>query len=315
MIADGTRCSSSAAAGERALAGRSRPGPAGNQGISASFNKFERFGPNFSLSMEKYQPHHGFIIQSTWTRRPNMIEIRRSQERGHAQHGWLDSFHSFSFADYHDPKHMGFGPLRVINEDRVQPGQRLRHARPPRHGDHQLRARRRARAQGLDGQRLGDPAGRRAAHERRHGRARTASSTPRDRDPVHFLQIWIEPGERGIAPSYEEKRFDDAPSAGGCASSPRPTAREGSVTHPPGRAPLRRAARRRRERRVRAAARAGAPTCTWSAATVEVNGQPLGARRRHEARRRRPRSASAKGKRRRSPAVRPRLTTKQGERT
>src|SRR4030095_13793682 len=98
-----------------------------------------------------------------------MQEVRRSDERGYADHGWLKSFHSFSFADYYDPEHVEFGPLRVINEDRVGPG--LWHSCPSRHGDHQLRARGRARAPGLTRQWLDDQARRRATHERGHRRA------------------------------------------------------------------------------------------------------------------------------------------------
>jgi len=158
-----------------------------------------------------------------------MIEIRRSSERGHADHGWLDSFHSFSFADYYDPAHMGFGPLRVINEDRVQPGQGF--------GTHSHRdmeiisyvlegglAHKDSMGNGSviragDVQRMS--AGTGVAH---------SEFNASERDPVHFLQIWIEPNVRGIAPSYEEKRFEPDSRRGRLRLVASPDGREGSVT-------------------------------------------------------------------------------------
>ena len=158
-----------------------------------------------------------------------MIQIRRSQERGHADHGWLNSFHSFSFADYHDPEHMGFGPLRVINEDRVQPGQGF--------GTHSHRdmeiisyvlegglAHKDSMGNGSvirpgDVQRMS--AGTGVAHSEFN-----ASKS----DPVHFLQIWIEPSVRGMNPSYEEKRFEDASKRGRLRLIGSPDGRDGSVT-------------------------------------------------------------------------------------
>jgi hypothetical protein len=156
-------------------------------------------------------------------------EIRRSQERGHAQHGWLDSFHSFSFADYHDPKHMGFGALRVINEDRVQPGRGF-----GSHGHRDMEI----ISYVLDGG---------LAHKDSMGNGsvirpgdvqRMSAGTgvvhsefnASDRDPVHFLQIWIEPSRRGIAPGYEEKRFDADSKRGRLRLIASPDGAGGSVT-------------------------------------------------------------------------------------
>ena len=158
-----------------------------------------------------------------------MIEIRRNTERGHARHGWLDSFHSFSFADYYDPAHMGFGPLRVINEDRVQPGQGF-----GTHGHRDMEiisyvlegglAHRDSMGNGSvirpgDVQRMS--AGTGVTH---------SEYNASEREPVHFLQIWIEPSVRGIAPSYEEKRFDDASRRGQWRLIASADGRDGSVS-------------------------------------------------------------------------------------
>ncbi len=156
------------------------------------------------------------------------MEIRRSQERGLADHGWLKSFHTFSFADYQDPRHMGFGPLRVINEDRVQPGQGF-----GTHGHRDMEIISYVLEGGLAHKdsmgngsviRPGDVQRMSAGTGVRHSEYNAS-----DRDPVHFLQIWIEPDEQGVKPSYEEKHFDEASKRGRLRLIASRDGREGSV--------------------------------------------------------------------------------------
>jgi len=157
-----------------------------------------------------------------------MNAVRRANERGHARHGWLDSFHSFSFADYHDPSHMGFGPLRVINEDRVQPCQGF-----GTHGHRDMEIISYVLEGGLAHRdSMGNGSVIRPGDVQRMsaGTGITHSEyNASERDPVHFLQIWIEPEVRGIAPSYEEKRFDDASKRGQWRLIASRDGREGSV--------------------------------------------------------------------------------------